>query len=142
MVIIEVTRKSSNVEGSECFHVLYCFSVIIYNKCFAGRFSIISDILRNKRVGVGHLSLFLNSIDRFTWILKHWKARFLLNSFFQHLTWRSGCLTSSWTELQTLLRYCLIHVTITTLRHFLYLVYFLPCLGPGLCYIFVIFCTF
>ena len=103
----------------------------------------ISSVTYLETKGLGWvLSLFLNSIDRFTWILKHWKARFLLNSFFQHLTWRSGCLTSSWIELQTLLRYCLIHATITTPRHFLYLVYFLPCLGPGLCYIFVISCTF
>ena len=33
------------------------------------------------------------------------------------------CLTFSWIELQMLLRCCLIHITIITLRHTLYLVY-------------------
>ena len=115
-------------------------SLFIVNDLLVASMSSVT-YLEKKPLG-GCLSHFLNSIDRFTWILKHWKARFLLNSFFQHLTWRSGCLTSPWIELQTLLRYCLIHATIATPRHFLYLVYFLPCLGPGLCYIFVISCTF
>ena len=38
----------------------------------------------------------------------------------------------SWTELQMLLRCCLILVTIVILRHILYLVYLCPCLSLGL----------
>ena len=48
-------------------------------------------------------------------------------------------------ELQVFLRCCLIHIDITILRHFLYLLYLCPCLdlGPfisylyGLCFIFI-----
>ena len=39
-----------------------------------------------------------------------------------------GCLTFSWIELQMLLRYCLIHIIIMILRHFLYLLCLFPCL--------------
>ena len=35
-----------------------------------------------------------------------------------------------------LLRYCLVHITVITLRHILYLIYLGPCLG--LCYLFFI----
>ena len=42
------------------------------------------------------------------------------------------CSTFSWIELKILLRFCLIHVTITMLRHILYLVYLCPCLGLSL----------
>ena len=41
-------------------------------------------------------------------------------------------LTSSWIELQMLLRRSLIHITIILLRPILYLVFFCPCLGLGL----------
>ena len=37
------------------------------------------------------------------------------------------CLTSSWIELQLLLRCCLIYIRIITVRHFLYLLYLRPC---------------
>ena len=54
------------------------------------------------------------------------------------------CLTSSWIELQMLLRCCLIHITIILLRQFLYLLYLCPCLDLGsfmsyLCDLFFIF---
>ena len=42
------------------------------------------------------------------------------------------CLTFSWVELQMLLRCCLIHKSIITLKHFLYLLYLRPCLDLGL----------
>ena len=42
------------------------------------------------------------------------------------------CSTFSWIELKILLRFCLIHVTITMLRHILYLVYLCPCVGLSL----------
>ena len=42
------------------------------------------------------------------------------------------CLTFSCTELQVLLRCCLIHISIIILRHFLYLLYLCPCLVLGL----------
>ena len=44
----------------------------------------------------------------------------------------SACLSFSWTELQGLLRYCLIRMSIIILRHFLYLLYLCPCLDLGL----------
>ena len=54
------------------------------------------------------------------------------------------CLTFSWIELQMLLRYCLIYISIIILRHFLYLLYLCPSLDQGLfisylCYLFFIF---
>ena len=42
------------------------------------------------------------------------------------------CLTFSWIELQMLLMCCLIHMTIIILRHFLYFLYWSPCLNPDL----------
>ena len=42
------------------------------------------------------------------------------------------CLTSSWLELQMLLRCCLIHISIIILRHILYLPYLCPCLDLAL----------
>ena len=42
------------------------------------------------------------------------------------------CLTFSWIEPQKLLWYCLIHISIILLRHFLYLLYLCPCLDLGL----------
>ena len=82
MVIIEVTRESSNVEGSECFHVLCCFSFVIYNKCFAGSFNIISDILRNKRVGLGTYPFFLILLIVLLEYLNIEKHAFCLTPFF------------------------------------------------------------
>ena len=54
------------------------------------------------------------------------------------------CLTFLRIELQMLLRYCLIHITIIILRKILYLIYLCPCLGLGLlmlylCDLFLIF---
>ena len=48
VVIIERTRKIerySNMERSECFHVIYCFSVIFIT-WFAGSFNIVSDLIK------------------------------------------------------------------------------------------------
>ena len=42
------------------------------------------------------------------------------------------CLTISWTELQMLLSYCLIHISIIIVRHFLYLLYLCSWLALGL----------
>ena len=42
------------------------------------------------------------------------------------------CLTFSWTELQMLLRCCLMHKNIIMLIHFLHLLYLCPCLDLGL----------
>ena len=43
------------------------------------------------------------------------------------------CLTySSWTELQMLLRYCLMHIRIIIPGHIIYLLHLCPCLGLGL----------
>ena len=42
------------------------------------------------------------------------------------------CLAFSWTELQMLLRCCLIHISIIILRRFIYLLYLCPCLHLGL----------
>ena len=42
------------------------------------------------------------------------------------------CLTFSWIECQMLVRCCLIHISIITLRHFLHLLYLCPCLYIGL----------
>ena len=52
------------------------------------------------------------------------------------------CLTFSWTGLQMWLRWCLIPITIITMRHILYLVYLRPCLClflPCRCDLFFIF---
>ena len=58
-----------------------------------------------------------------------WNTRFFYKQRF-FLT--QCCLTFSWTELQKLLRCCLIHVYISILRHILYLVHLCPCLVQGL----------
>ena len=42
------------------------------------------------------------------------------------------CLTFSWIELRMLLRCCLIQTSIVIMRHFLYLLYWCPCLDLGL----------
>ena len=54
------------------------------------------------------------------------------------------CLAFSWIELHMLLRCCLLHIGIIIVRHFLYLVYFCPCLDVGLfmLYQFGLFYTF
>ena len=54
------------------------------------------------------------------------------------------CLTLLWIELQILLRCCLIHIIIITLRHILYVMYFCQCLVLSLfmsylCDLFLIF---
>ena len=73
---------------------------------------------------------------------------FLLHAFFYKQRFFSTqpqcCLTSSWIELQMLLRCCLIHITIIIPRKILYLVSLCLCLGQGLfmsylCHLFFIF---
>ena len=122
-----------------CYILFFCH---IYNKWFADSLNIVSDIFINKSVWADAYPFFFFLLIVRAKYKKNCNLRFLLNSFFQHLTWRSGCLTSSCIELQTLLGYCLTHLTITILRHFFYLVYFLPYLGPGIWYIFVNYFTF
>ena len=58
-------------------------------------------------------------------------------------TYPQCCLTSSWIELQTLLRCCLINIDIIIPRHFLYLLYLCLRLDVGLlCLIYVIYFHF
>ena len=67
---------------------------------------------------------------------------FIWNTLFS--TMPHCCLTFSWIGLQVLLRCCLIHISIITLKHFLYLLYLCPCLDlclfmSNLCDVFFIF---
>ena len=55
---------------------------------------------------------------------------FISNAFVS--TQPQCCLTFSWTDLQMLLRCCLIHIALIILTHILYLVYLCPFLTLGL----------
>ena len=73
-------------------------------------------------------SLFVICVEAIIYLLLH--AFFYKQRYFS--TQLQCCLTFSHIELQMLLRYCLIHITIIILRHILHLVYLCICLDLGL----------
>ena len=86
-----------------------------YDLCYTNRFFFFTDL--------NPILLWCNeNLNNYTFFYKQ--------RFFSTLP--QFWLTFSWIELQTLLRCCLIHVSIIMLRHFLYLVDLCSYLGLGL----------
>ena len=73
--------------------------------------------------------------ERKLWIVMKSHTLFFFFFFFEQSffsTQPQCCLTFLWNEIQMLLRCSLIHISIIIVRHFLYLLYFCPCLDLSL----------